>query len=221
MDHAAKAGLMAGGQQASYLRQLLGNRMLLGVYIGQYCITTLTYFFITWFPLYLIDGRGLSVLKTGFVVTLPALCGFFGGITGGLVSDRLIKRGYSLTTARKVPIVAGMLLSMSMIVCNYVDAVWLVVAIMALAFFGKGIGSLGWAVVSDTSPKEIAGLSGALFNMFGNTAAVTTPIIIGYIVQGTKSFDGALLFVAANALGAIVCYLFVVKEIRRVELRPI
>ena len=32
---------------------------------------------------------------------------------------------------------------------------WLVVSIMSLAFFGKGFGALGWAVVSDTSPKEI------------------------------------------------------------------
>lgn len=218
MDQAGKVALTGRGQGV-YLRQLLGNRMLLGIYVGQYCITTLTYFFLTWFPLYLIEGRGLSVLKTGFVAILPALCGFFGGVTGGLVSDRLLKRGYSLTAARKIPIVLGMLLSMSMIICNYVDAVWVVIAIMALAFFGKGVGSLGWAVVSDTSPKEIAGLSGALFNMFGNTAAITTPIVIGYIVQGTKSFDGALLFVAANALTAIICYLFVVQEIRRVELR--
>jgi ACS family glucarate transporter-like MFS transporter len=89
---------------------------------------------------------------------------------------------------------------------------------MGLAFFGKGVGSLGWAVVSDTSPKQIAGLSGGLFNMFGNTAGITTPIVIGYIVQWTHSFNGALIFVAANALVAIVAYVFVVGDIRRVEL---
>jgi ACS family glucarate transporter-like MFS transporter len=130
-----------------------------------------------------------------------------------------LKRGYSLTAARKIPIVLGMLLSMSMILCNYVDDVGVVIAIMAVAFFGKGIGSLGWAVVSDTSPKEIAGLSGALFNTFGNVAAITTPIVIGYIIEGTKSFNGALVFVAANALTAIICYLLVVGEIKRVRLR--
>jgi len=103
-------------------------------------------------------------------------------------------------------------------VCNYVDSASVVVGIMALAFFGKGIGSLGWAVVSDTSPKQIAGLSGGLFNTFGNTAAITTPIVIGYIVQWTHSFNGALVFVAANAMVAIVSYLVVVGEIKRVEL---
>ena len=86
------------------------------------------------------------------------------------------------------------------------------------AFFGKGLGALGWAVVSDTSPKEIAGLSGALFNTFGNIASITTPIVIGYIIQSTGSFNGALLFVAANALVAMLSYLVVVGEIKRVVL---
>ncbi|MFX7764354.1 MFS transporter, partial [Acinetobacter baumannii] len=77
---------------------------------------------------------------------------------------RLIKSGMSVTWARKIPIVGGMLLSMTMILCNYVDAQWMVVGIMALAFFGKGVGALGWAVVADTAPKQIVGLSGGLFN---------------------------------------------------------
>jgi MFS transporter, ACS family, glucarate transporter len=201
------------------LKQLLANRMLLGIYVGQYCITTLTYFFLTWFPVYLVKERGLSILQAGFAAVLPALCGFIGGILGGVISDMLLRRGYSLTAARKIPIVGGMLLSMSIIGCNYVQADAVVVGLMALAFFGKGIGALGWAVVSDTSPRESGGLSGGLFNTFGNTAGITTPIAIGYIVQTTGSFNGALVFVGLNALVACFCYLVVVGEIRRVELR--
>jgi len=201
------------------IKELLGNRMLLGVYIGQYCITTLTYFFLTWFPVYLVQERGMSILKAGFVASLPAICGFLGGIAGGWLSDRLLKRGYSLSVSRKTPIVIGMLMSMSMIACNYISTDMLVVALMSLAFFGKGVGALGWAVVSDTSPKEAGGLSGGIFNTFGNAAGITTPIVIGYIVQGTGSFAGALVFVGANAALAIVSYLFIVGEIKRVTLR--
>src|SRR5271157_822703 len=141
------------------------------------------------------------------------------GVLGGIWSDLLLRRGWSLTAARKTPIVAGMLMSMSMILCNYVDARSLVVAIMALSFFGKGVGALGWAVVSDTVPREIAGLSGGLFNMFGNLSSITTPIVIGFIIQSTGSFDGALVFIGANALVAIFSYLVIVGEIKRFELR--
>lgn len=221
MDQAKKGAKASEGPKLGYLKQLLSNRMLLGIYIGQYCITTLTYFFLTWFPVYLVQGRGMSILKAGIIASIPAICGFVGGVLGGVISDWLIRKGYSLSVARKTPIVLGMLMSMSMIACNYVDVEWMVVAVMALAFFGKGVGALGWAVVADTSPKEIGGLSGALFNTFGNTAGITTPIIIGYLVQGSGSFNGALIFVAANALVAVLSYLLIVGEIKRVELKKI
>jgi hypothetical protein len=38
--------------------------------------------------------------------------------------------------------------------------------------------------------------------------------------DATKSFDGALLYVAANAIGAIACYMLVVGELKRVQLAP-
>jgi ACS family glucarate transporter-like MFS transporter len=204
----------------NHIKQLLSNRMMLGVYIGQYCINTLTYFFLTWFPVYLVKERGLSILQAGFVATLPALCGFIGGVLGGIISDAILRKTGSLTMARKIPIVGGMLLSMAIIGCNYVDGQALVVGLMAVAFFGKGIGALGWAVVSDTSPKEAGGVSGGLFNTFGNLSSITTPIVIGYILAATGSFNGALVFVGLNALVAAVAYLFIVGKIERVQLRP-
>jgi ACS family glucarate transporter-like MFS transporter len=216
LDGATKAPAQVNTLAA--IKELLSNRMLLGVYIGQYCITTLTYFFLTWFPVYLVQERHMTILKAGFVASLPAIAGFLGGVAGGWLSDRLAKKGYSLSVSRKLPIVIGMLMSMSMIACNYIETDMVVVAVMSLAFFGKGVGALGWAVVSDTSPREAGGLSGALFNTFGNTAGITTPIVIGYIVQGTGSFAGALVYVGANAALAICCYLFIVGDIKRVSL---
>ncbi|MCC8396607.1 MFS transporter [Paraburkholderia sp. MMS20-SJTR3] len=209
----------AGGW--SLVRQLLANRMLLGVYLAQFCINVLTYFFLTWFPIYLVQARGMTILHAGLIASLPAICGFLGGVLGGVLSDGLIRRGFSLTVARKIPIVGGMLLSTCIIGCNYVSADWLVVALMSLAFFGKGIGALGWAVVADTAPREALGLSGAIFNMFGNAAGIVTPIVIGYLVAQSGSFNGALVFVGANALLTVISYLVIVKDIRRVELRAL
>jgi len=215
-----QAGVKAKtGNTWNYVKQLLSSRMMLGIYIGQYCITTLTWFFLTWFPIYLIKARGMSILKVGFVAVLPALGGFLGGILGGMISDYILKKGYSLTLARKVPIVGGMLLSTSIVACNYTNVNWIVVAFLTLAFFGKGIGALGWAVVSDTAAKEIAGLSGGLFNTFGNTAGIVTPIAIAWILKETNSFNGALVFVGLHAVGAILSYLLIVPTIKRFELK--
>jgi ACS family glucarate transporter-like MFS transporter len=218
LDRSQNKGQACAVNTFSCIKEMLSSRMLLGVYIGQYCINSLTYFFLTWFPIYLVQERGMSILQAGFVASLPAIAGFLGGVSGGWLSDRLTKKGYSLTFARKLPIVIGMLMSTTMIACNYVETDMLVIAIMSLAYFGKGVGALGWAVVADTSPKEAGGLSGGLFNTFGNTAGIVTPIVIGYIVQSTGSFEGALAYVGAHAAIAIISYLFVVGEIKRITL---
>jgi ACS family glucarate transporter-like MFS transporter len=207
------------GPKWHYIAQLLKNRMMVGIYLGQYCINAITYFFLTWFPVYLVQERGMTILKAGIIASLPAIMGFIGGVLGGVLSDWLLRRGNSLTFSRKLPIVCGLMLSTTMVFCNYVQAEWMVVGFMTLAFFGKGLGALGWAVMSDASPKQIAGLSGGLFNTFGNIASITTPIIIGYIISATGSFRWALVYVGANALIAVFSYLFIVGKIQRVELR--
>src|SRR5258708_34455058 len=96
------------------VKELLSYRMLVGIYLGQYSITTLTWFFLTWFPVYLAQARHLSIMKVGFAAALPALCGGFGGILGGVVSDRLLKAGRSLTFARTTPLISAMLRSITM-----------------------------------------------------------------------------------------------------------
>lgn len=200
------------------VKMLLSHRMLVGIYIGQYCITTLTWFFLTWFPVYLAQARHMSILKVGFAAAVPGLCGGFGGILGGVLSDKLLHRGHSLSFARKAPIMAGMALSMTMIACNYARAQSIMLLFMSISFFGKGIGALGWTVISDTSPKGLVGINGALFNFIGNMAGITTPIMIGYLVQKTGSFDDVLIFVSIAALVAIISYGPIVGEIKRLEL---
>lgn len=195
--------------------------MMLGVYLGQYCINALTYFFITWFPVYLVQARGMSILKAGFVASIPAVCGFVGGVLGGIISDWLMRRTGSLNIARKVPIVGGLMLSITMVLCNYVDTEWMIIGFMSMAFFGKGVGALGWAVMADTAPKEIGGLSGGLFNMFGNLSGIVTPIAIGYIIGETGSFNGALFYVGIHAVIAILSFLVIVGDIKRIELKPV
>ena len=200
------------------VKQVLGSRMLIGVFIGQYGINVLTYFFVTWFPIYLVKERGLNILEAGFAAAAPALCGFAGGVLGGVISDALLKKTGSLTIARKTPLLIGMLLSALIIACAYIESSALIVVVMAVAFFGKGIASLGWAVVSDTSPKELVGVTGGIFNTFGNTAGIVTPIVIGYIVAATGSFDGALWFVGLHCLLVIAAYFLITGKIERLTL---
>ena len=95
-----------------------------------------------------------------------------------------------------------------------------VLLMAAIAFFGKGVAALGWAVMSDAAPREATGLSGSIFNLFGNAAGIFTPIGIGYILAATdNNWNMALLFVFAHSIVAMVSYLFITGTIKRVVLK--
>ncbi|MBC2663351.1 MFS transporter [Novosphingobium flavum] len=210
------SGTGADAEFGRKLRVLLAHRTLWGLYLAQFFINTLTYFFITWFPVYLVEERGLSVVKAGLFATVPAICGFIGGVLGGIYSDWLLRRGYSLTAARKIPVVGGMILALAILGCITAQSNTMILVFMSLAFFGKGVGALGWAIMSDVAPRDSAGLSGGIFNMFGNLSSIVTPILIGYILKESGSFDLVLALVAGSALFAALAVLLLVGSIRRI-----
>ena len=197
------------------LYQLVLSSRLWGLYLHQFCLNALTYFFITWFPVYLVEERGMSIMEAGIVTTIPSICGFLGGLLGGVWSDWLLRRGHSLTFARKLPIVTGMLGSLTILGCNYSNSQVMVVLFMSLAFFGKGVGALGWAVMADIAPRNAAGLSGGVFNTFGNLSSIVTPIVIGLILEQTGSFELVLISLAACGFVAAFSLLFLFGKVER------
>ncbi|MBR1175211.1 MFS transporter [Bradyrhizobium sp. KB893862 SZCCT0404] len=203
------------GPKWSDLAALFRSRMLVGIFLAQYGISSITWFFVSWFPSYLVKARGFSVLDASLIATVPAIAGFIGGVATGFFSDWLLTKSGSLTFARKTPITIGLLITTLIIGCNYTDSTTLVLVLMSAAFFGKGFGSLGWTVVADAAPKDVIGLTGGVFNAIGNTAGITTPVAIGYILAATGSFNGALLYVGLHGLLAIISYWVIVGPIQR------
>jgi len=204
----------------SLVGQLLTNRMQLGIYIAQYCINALTYFYSTWFAIYLQEARHMSLAKASLAAAGPAIAGFAGGVLGGMFSDLLLRKGVSLSNARKIPILSGLVISCAIILCNYTDSQGMILLFMSMAFFGKGVAALGWAVVSDTAPREATGLAGSVFNMCGNLSTIATPIAIGYILKGThNNWDLALVFLFAHSIVAMIGYGVIAGELKRVVLK--
>jgi ACS family glucarate transporter-like MFS transporter len=158
------------------------------------------------------------MLKVGLIAAIPPVAGCLGGVLGGLWSDGMLRRGYSLTAARKTPIIVGLLLSSSIVVANYTQSIALVTLVMSIAFFAKGVGNLGWCIVGDVSPKRAMGVSGAIFNFCGNIASIVTPLAIGLMINQLGSFDVALTYVAAMGLLGAFSYLVIVGPLKRLDL---
>lgn len=197
---------------------LMRQRQILGASIGQFCGNSTLVFFLTWFPSYLATERGMDFLHSGFAASLPYIAASVGVLLGGQISDGIIKRTGSATIGRKLPVVAGLLLTSTMVIANYVESNAVVIAVMSIAFFGQGMVNLGWTLISDVAPKSLIGLSGGLFNLCANLAGIVTPIVIGVVVGATGSFYGALAYIATLGLVGAAAYIFILGPVERIEL---
>ncbi|MCL6633828.1 MAG: MFS transporter [Alicyclobacillus herbarius] len=201
------------------LAELFRHRSLWGIYIGQFAVTTTLWFFLTWFPTYLVNGKHMTILHVGFYSMIPYIAALLGVLCGGAVSDWLLRRGVSVGTARKTPIVVGLLLASVIVAANYTTSVPLVIAILSIAFFAQGLSAISWTMVGELAPARLMGLCGGVFNFAGNLSGIVTPIIIGVIVGSTNNFNGALLFVGAVVIIGALSYLFLVGKVERVVIR--
>lgn len=193
------------------------HKKLWGVYIGQFCLGSMSIFFLTWFPTYLVEFRGLDFIKSGFLASIPFLAAFCGVLLAGFSSDYLIKKGKSAEFARKLPVLVGLSLSTLIIGANFTDSTFYIILFLTIAFFGNGLASITWIFVSLIAPKRIIGLVGGVFNLIGGLSAVIIPSAIGYLVQD-GDFSPALFLIGGLTLIGFLSFLFVVGKVEGIEL---
>ncbi|WGS52565.1 MFS transporter [Paraburkholderia sp. D15] len=214
---ATKAGSKSGFEWRT-IGRLLKHRQLTGICLGQFAGNSTLVFFLTWFPTYLATERHMAWLKIGFFAIMPFIAASIGVMFGGIFSDWLLRRGKSPNVARKLPIIAGLLLASTIVLANYVDSNVVVIAILSVAFFAQGMAALGWTLVSDIAPEGLLGVTGGIFNFAANLAGIVTPLVVGFIVAVTGSFVGALVFIGGIAMVGALSYIFVVGDIKRIVL---
>ncbi len=202
----------------STVAKLLRSRQIVGAALGQFAGNCTLVFFLTWFPTYLASERHMGFIKVGFFAVLPFIAGAIGVMSGGWISDTLLQKTGSANIARKLPMVAGLLLAATIMTANFTDNNLVVIAILSAAFFGQGLVGLGWTVITDIAPKKAMGLAAGVFNLATNMAGIITPLAIGFIVKATGSFVWALTLITMLALVGAFSYLFILGDVKRVEL---
>jgi sugar phosphate permease len=184
--------------------------------IGNFGLTYTMWTFLTWLPGYLVTGRGLSVLKTGWIASIPFLVGIIGVPLGGIISDYFIRKGYAPIKARKIPLVCGAVLAAAAVIpIPYVSGINACVALLSIAYFASSVPTgVIWTLATDVAPKKMVASLGSIQNFGGFIGASLAPIITGAIVQATGSFEYVFLVGAALLVVSAVSYgIFLMKPI--------
>ncbi|MGA2116174.1 MAG: MFS transporter [Bryobacteraceae bacterium] len=200
---------LAAGHRDMPWRQALRSRPVWMLCIQYFCHSYGWYFYMTWLPSYLRDGRHLAYGSTALFSALPLFLAGLGDPATVFLSGRLA-RTMGVARARRLMAYIGftggsVFLVLSTTIADARLAVWV---IGVAAFFLELVMSQAWASTMDVGGKYAGTLSGAM-NMTGNIGGALSPLSIGYMLSWTNNNWNFIFYVSAAvvALG-IVCWAF-------------
>lgn len=198
------------------LWSLFRHRNVWGMMIGFFCMNFATYFFVTWFPTYLTMAHGFSLKELGTLGAIPALMGIPGSLLGGLVSDTLYRKGFSLTAARKTCLVTGMLLSSVIAFAAFTDSIAVILTLFSITYAGLAFTAANiWTLPADVAPaSNYVATLGGIQNFAGNLAGIVTASFTGLMLSLSHGSFVVPLVVAGGicVLGALT-FMFVLGKL--------
>jgi sugar phosphate permease len=145
-----------------------------------YCL----WIFLSWLPSYLVDYRHFTLIKVGWLASLPLLAGVVGDTVGGLATDWVLKKTGNARFARRLVAIVGLLGCVAFIVPAALvdDAYAAVFCLTGAMFFLECTIGPSWAVPMDTGGKYSGTVSG-MMNMAGNIGGALSPLVFGFLAQ--------------------------------------
>ena len=193
------------------LTRVIFQRAVLVTGISLFCYNYILFFFMSWFPSYLIDAKGISLKNMSFVAALPWLIGALGYMSGGALIDAIYKRTGKLLLSRKCVLVTCLLVaSLCIGLTGLVDDVRVAVGVMTVAIgFLMLTAPAYWSIIQDSVPRNQVGTAGGFMHGLANVSGIVGPALTGLLIQRSGSY--ATGFVLAGTLGiagALIVALF-------------
>lgn len=155
-----------------------------------FCYGWSLWVFLTWLPSYLKDARGFDLKQLALFTALPLLAGVIGDTLGGVVSDAVFKRTGDLKFARRIMLVIGLggalIFILPMVYTR--DPILAVALLSASFFFLELTNAVLWSLPIDIA-GAYAGTAGGMMNTGFGVAGMISPVVFGYLIQTTGSYE--------------------------------
>ncbi len=193
--------------------ELLRNRNVLGLSLGQAALLFNLYFLLTWLPTFLVEQHHLTLLRTGILGSIPWFFGLLGVLAGGWTSDRLVRRGWPVLRARQVVLASGLVLGMVSLASAFTQSLTATLVCLSVSVFGVLLtNSVAWAANAEVAPASQAGRVAAVQNCVGNAGGLLAPVTVGVLLQLTGSWAVPMLAAAVVACLGIAAYALLLSE---------
>ncbi|WP_088226101.1 MFS transporter [Desulfosporosinus sp. FKB] len=195
------------------LLSILKQRSILALIVGMFGYNYTLFFFITWFPSYLVEGRHLSISQMGIAAMIPWIAGALGQVAGSLIIDFIYRKTGKVLFSRKVVLVTCLLLAaVCVVLTGFANS-----AVSAVFFMTLGVcfiylqATTYWAIIQDLVPSEKVGGTSGFVHSMANISGIFGPALTGWIVQSTGHFAPAFVLAGGLAIIGALAVAFFVK----------
>jgi sugar phosphate permease len=224
---AERGVLSAGGAQQQGVNQrergatlayLLRQRKVYGLALGWGAYNYTFFLLLNWLPSYLGIALHVDLFHSVFYTSIPWLVATMTDLlVGGWLVDSLIQRGLNANRVRRTVIVGGMGMGLAILGAARSNSpsgalIWISIALGGLA----AAAPVAWTLPSLIAPRESVGRVGGIVNLSGQLAAISAPIVTGYIVSATHSFAAAFATATVILLLGIAGYIFLLGRIESI-----
>ncbi len=188
---------------------ILRNRNLWALYSMYFTLGFTYYLYISWFPLYLVKHRHVSIAHLALFASLPLLVATVTSITGGIVTDLLVSPLGLVWARRTVGMIgcftAAVCLTSGILTKNLIASVILIALAAGASDF---VLPAAWAACTDINSAAAGTISGAM-NMVGNIGAALSPVLMGMVIQKTSNWNLTFLIAAGLNMVGMVLWLYI------------
>jgi MFS family permease len=199
---------------ASSLSRLLTLQPVWGLFLTQGCMVYGGYMLLTWLPSYLQQAKGLSLMNAGFVSAVPFGAAAVMSIILGRIGDLRLSSA-DVHSGRRRSMIAVMLMGPAlMLAVPYLENLWVIVLVLSIAAsMGWTASALNFALVTDLvrNPADIGKVT-SITVLGGNSFGIMGPIVTGYVLALTGSFNATFAVAGALALLGAVCTLTMTRQ---------
>lgn len=203
------------------LAYLLTQRKIVGLCIGFAAYNYTFYLLLTWLPSYLSAQLHMDLLHSVVYTCVPWLFATMTDLAiGGWMVDALIRRGWNDSRVRQFVLIAGTAFGIAIFGAARAHTAIAALFWISIALAGLSASApVAWSIPSIIAPGNSVGRVGGVINFSSQIAAIAAPIVTGYIVSATGSFQGAFVAAALFLLLGITAYAFLLGKIERIPER--
>ncbi|HEY0316425.1 MAG TPA: MFS transporter [Sphingomonas sp.] len=186
---------------------LLKMRQTWAYFLGRFLIDPVWWMFLFWLPDFFAKRYGVSLSGFGPPLVAIYLIADVGSILGGLLSSRLLARGFSTNRARKLAMLVCALVVVPVSFAVYAPNLWVAVALIGLACAGhQGFSSNLFAMPADLFPRWALGSVVGIGGFAGALGGMLMAKYAGWVLQTVGSYGPIFAFCGVAYLLALAVY---------------